>query len=158
MCIIQKRKDDVITMAGMTRSEAREEVFLLLFETEFHNEQTPEEIFALAAEIRGFEAKCKEQQRQYIRHAYFGVREKCDEIDERISHHASGWRADRIAPVPRNILRLCVFEMLYVEDVPLTVAINEAIELTKKFGEEKAKSFVNGVLNGIKAEIEADKH
>ncbi len=143
-------------MASMTRSEARETVFCLLFETEFHRDRDPQEIYALAAEVREFEQVCKKQE-SYIRGAYFGVREKLEELDARIAKHSKGWRPDRIAPVSRSILRLCIFEMLYLDDVPLTVALNEAIELAKKFDEEKAKALVNGILNSVKTEIEKER-
>lgn len=139
-------------MAAMTRREAREEAFRLLFETEFHRDEAPEEIYRLAEQAREFEDP------GYIRQVYFGVSEKKEELDRLISEHAKGWRPDRIAPVSRSILRLGVYELLYVEDVPASVAINEAVELTKKFGEEKARSFVNGVLNGVKDALEAARN
>lgn len=136
-------------MATIKRREAREEVFRLLFETEFHKEMTAQDIYALAREDRDFEDD------KYIRRTYFGVREKLEDIDAMIARHANGWRTDRIAPVSRNILRLCVYEMQWGRDVPVVVAVNEAIELDKKFDDPKAKAFVNGVLNGIKNELEA---
>lgn len=136
-------------MAAMKRRDAREEVFRLLFETEFHGEMSPEEIYGLAMEDRDFEND------GYIRETYYGVREKLEEIDTMIARHANGWRTDRIAPVSRNILRLCVYEMKWGKDVPVVVALNEAIELDKKFDDPKAKAFVNGVLNGVKDELEA---
>lgn len=136
-------------MAAMKRRDAREEVFRLLFETEFHGEMSPEEIYSLAMEDRDFEND------GYIRETYYGVREKLAEIDSMIARHANGWRTDRIAPVSRNILRLCVYEMKWGKDVPVIVALNEAIELDKKFDDPKAKAFVNGVLNGVKDELEA---
>ncbi len=138
-------------MAAIKRRDAREEVFRLLFETEFHGEMSPEEIYRLAMEDRDFEDN------RYIRETYFGVREKREELDGVIARHANGWRTDRIAPVSRNILRLCVYEMKWGHDVPVVVALNEAIELDKKFDDPKAKAFVNGVLNGVKNELEAGK-
>ena len=150
-----ERKERIIRMASMTRSEAREEIFYLLFESEFHQDKSPEEILALAAEVRGFCLNCNERQQEYIRRVYFGVQEKREEIDGFISKHSNGWRPDRIAPVSRNILRLCIYEMRYEEDVPAAVALNEAIELTKRFDEPKAKSFVNGILHSVKTELEA---
>ena len=77
-----------------------------------------------------------------------------EELDELINRHAHGWKTSRISKVSRSILRLATFEMLYCEDIPLNVSINEGIELCKEFDEEKAKAFVNGVLNGVKEEIE----
>ncbi len=136
-------------MAAMTRREAREEVFRLLFETEFHRGVPAEEVLSLAADDRGFDST------GYIRQVYLGVQENLAELDALIARHSRGWRPDRITPVSRSILRLGIYEMRYVEDVPPTVAINEAVELTKKFDVEKARSFVNGVLNGVKDELEA---
>lgn len=136
-------------MATMKRHEAREEVFRLLFETEFHGELSPQQIYDLAREDRDFADD------PYIRRTYFGVREKLPEIDAMIARHAKGWRTDRIAPVSRNILRLCVYEMQWGRDVPVAVALNEAIELDKTFDESRARAFVNGVLNGVKEELEA---
>ena len=138
----------------MRRSEAREEVFYLLFESEFQKERSPEEIYELASEVRDFSERANEKQLEYIRRAYFGVCEKREELDAWIARHSNGWRPDRIAPVSRNLLRLCIYEMLCEEDVPNAVAINEAVELTKKFDEPKAKSFVNGILNSVKNELE----
>ncbi len=138
-------------MAAITRSQAREEAFCLLFETEFHGELPPREIFDLALEAREISDLA------YIRTVYFGVQEKKEEIDALISENSKGWRPDRIAPVSRSILRLAIYEMLYVEDVPPSVAINEAVELTKKFDEEKARAFVNGILNSVKNQLAADK-
>lgn len=136
-------------MAAMKRHDAREEVFRLLFETEFHAEMSPQEIYGLARQVRDFEDS------DYIRKAYFGVLEKREEIDAMIARHANGWRVDRIAPVSRNILRLCVYEMRWQDDVPVLAALNEAIELTKTFDEKKARAFVNGILNGVKTELES---
>ena len=141
-------------MASMTRSGAREEIFYLLFESEFQKERSPEEIYALALEARDLTERTNARQAEYIRRVYLGICEKKQELDELIARHSERWRPDRIAPVSRNLLRLCIYEMLYEEDVPVTVAINEAVELTKKFDEPKAKSFVNGILNSVKTQLE----
>ena len=138
----------------MKRSEAREEVFYLLFESEFRKDRTSQEIFDLASEVRELPERTNQRQLEYIQRVYFGIGEKKTELDEMIAQHSNGWRPDRIAPVSRNLLRLCIYEMLYEEDVPVTVAINEAVELTKKFDDPKAKSFVNGILNSVKNQLE----
>ena len=138
----------------MKRSEAREEVFYLLFESEFQKDRTSQEIFDLASEVRELPERTNQRQLEYIQRVYFGIGEKKTELDEMIAQHSNGWRPDRIAPVSRNLLRLCIYEMLYEEDVPVTVAINEAVELTKKFDDPKAKSFVNGILNSVKNQLE----
>ena len=133
---------------AINRREAREAVFELLFETEFKCDEAAEDIFALSTDNREIESN------DYIRGVYFGVCEKKEELDELINRHANGWKTGRISRVSRSILRLCVYEFLYCEDIPLTVSINEAIELCKKFDQEEARPFVNGVLNGIKEELD----
>ena len=78
-----------------------------------------------------------------------------DVIDDKIREFAANWQWDRISVVERNILRIAVYEMLFVDDIPYSVTINEAVELSKKFDDEKARPFVNGVLNSIKNALEA---
>ncbi len=138
-------------MAELTRKNAREEAFRLLFETEFRNEADAEAIYALAGEHREL------PENAYVRKVYFGVREHLEEIDEKITKHSDGWKAARITPVSRSAMRLCIYEMLFMEDIPAVVSINEAIDLVKKYDDLKMKSFVNGVLNGVKNEIEAEE-
>ena len=84
----------------------------------------------------------------------FGIYEKTEEIDSLIGKHSNGWRPDRMSRLSRSVLRMCVYEMLY-EDVPHTVSINEAIEICKKFDDDKARPFINGILNSVKQELEA---
>ena len=136
-------------MAAMTRKEAREEAFRLLFETEFRASDSPDEIYALSTDNR------EVAENAYIKQVYFGVREHLQEIDEMILRHAKGWKPERITPVSRSAIRLCIYEMLYMKDIPMAVSLNEAIELVKKFDDAKVRAFVNGVLNGAKDEIEA---
>ena len=78
-----------------------------------------------------------------------GTLAHASEIDQLITTHASNWDLKRMAVVDRNILRLGVFELLYVEDVPPTVCINEAIELAKRFGDEESPKFINGILDAV---------
>lgn len=136
----------------MTRKEAREEAFRLLFETEFHNEADPSAIYALATEDREL------SENAYVKTVYFGVREHLEEIDAMIMRHSKGWKTGRITPVSRSAIRLCIYEMLYMEDIPSAVSLNEAIELVKQFDDPKMKAFVNGLLNGAKNEIEATRN
>lgn len=127
------------------RRQAREEVFRLLYETEFHEGETPEEIWTRALETRELDATDP-----YLRRTYFGVMEHLDEIDELIGRHAKGWKTRRLSRVSRAVLRLGTYEVAFAGKMPAPVAINEAVELTKKFDEPRARSFVNGVLNAIK--------
>lgn len=138
-------------MAGMTRKEARQEAFQLLFETEFRTDVTPDEIYALSKEDRDF------ADNDYVKTVYFGVREKLEEIDAMIMRHSNGWKPSRITAVSRSAMRLCIYEMKFMEEIPMAVSINEAIELVKTFDDAKMRAFVNGVLNGAKSEIEAER-
>ena len=78
-----------------------------------------------------------------------GVIKNLDKIDDKISLSASNWSIERMAVVDRNILRMSVFELFYITDIPVKVTINEAIEIAKRFGEEESGSFVNGILDRI---------
>lgn len=128
-----------------TRSEARECAFSLVFQfgagvgdTEFLIEQLTEE-----------KPECVDNL-AYIRAAAEGVAANTEEIDRKIAQALPANRGiTRLSKVVTAILRLAVYEMLYIEDVPDKVAINEAVELAKKFGEEDAPKFVNGVLSGV---------
>ena len=136
-------------MATMTRKEAREEAFRLLFETEFRGEEaTPDAIFAISQENREVAAN------EYVKAVYFGVREHLAEIDEIIVRHSNGWKPSRISAVSRSAVRLCIYEMKYMDDIPAAVSINEAIELVKTYDDPKMRTFVNGVLHGAKVELE----
>ncbi|MBE6701887.1 MAG: transcription antitermination factor NusB [Ruminococcaceae bacterium] len=133
----------------MNRHEAREAVFALLFETEFRTDESKEEIYACSVENRELPPDDA-----YIHDTYFGVHEHLEEIDGMINKYAKGWKTSRLSKVTRSILRLSVYELLYLRhEIPESVSLNEAIELCKKFDEDKARAFLNGVLNSIKNEI-----
>lgn len=135
---------------AMTRREQREATFELLFEREFRLEEGAEEIFALSTENRDIDA-IKEK---YIKNTYFGVVEHEVEIDALITEAANGWKVSRLSKTTRSALRLCVYEMMFCDDIPNTVSINEALELVKKYDEPKSRAFTNGVLNNIKDKLE----
>ena len=86
----------------------------------------------------------------YALDVFVGLSDAC------IGEHAHGWKTSRMTKLSRSILRLAVYEMLFEEEIPYSVSINEAVELTKKFDDEKARPFVNGILNSIKTKLEAD--
>ena len=75
-------------------------------------------------------------------------------IDDLLSRHAKGWRTDRLSRVSRAVLRLGAYEVVYADKIPAPIAINEAVELAKKFDDPKARAFINGVLNAVKDELE----
>lgn len=136
-------------MAELTRKEAREKAFELLFETEFHGSEDPQTVYDLAADHREF------ANNEYVKEIYFGVRERLDLLDAMIEKHSDGWKVGRISLVSRSIIRLCIYEMMYREDIPNAVSLNEAVELVKKYDDPKMRPFVNGLLNGVKNELEA---
>ena len=86
-----------------------------------------------------------------------GVEEKMGDIDARLEESSDNWSVSRMPVVDRSILRIAVYEMLYVDDVPVSVAINEAVELAKAFGgEDESPRFVNGVLGKIARRLESE--
>ena len=131
------------------RRAAREAVLALLFETEYHQGEDPETILNRAVEARDIDVTDK-----YIRAEYLGIMENLTAIDTLLGRHARGWRTDRLSRVSRAVLRLGAYEMVYADKIPAPIAINEAVELAKKFDDPKARAFVNGVLNAIKNELE----
>ena len=131
----------------MNRSAARENAFILLFEAECRSDETALEIFEYAENFREFEID------EYVKKVFFGVHERKKEITELVEPALVGWNKKRISPVSRAIISLAVYEMLAMEDVPALVAINEAVELSKKYDDEKVFTFVNGVLNAVATEL-----
>jgi N utilization substance protein B len=82
-----------------------------------------------------------------------GVLEHCSELDRLIERYSENWRLDRINLVERNILRMAIFELLFCEEIPPKVTINEAIDLGKRYGSEDSGSFINGILDRIQHEV-----
>jgi len=119
----------------------------LLFESEFRADESSTEIFAISREDREIPADA------YVEKAYFAIFEKREEIDSMIGNHAKGWKTNRLSKLSRSILRLAVYEMMFETEIPYSVSINEAIELAKKYDEDKARPFINGVLNSVKDEL-----
>ena len=144
------KERDAFCMSEIKRREARELVVGLLFEIEFKTDEDVLEIYNLSVEDRDI------PEDDYIKRAYFGVCEHREQIDELIGNNARGWKVSRISKLSRSILRLSVYEMLFEEKIPKSVSINEAVELTKKFDDPKAKAFVNGILNSVKNELEGN--
>lgn len=129
----------------MTRRDLRENTFLLLFQNDFHAPEEMEEQMKLYLELPDME-KFSEAEKLEIKTRAKKAIEKSAELDEKINEVAEGWKSSRMGKVELTILRLALFEILFDEDVPQGVAINEAVELAKKFGGDDAPSFVNGIL------------
>jgi N utilization substance protein B len=90
--------------------------------------------------------------REFARELVCGVAERCSELDELIARHARNWRVSRMAAVDRNVLRLAVYELLRGE-TPVSVVLDQAIELARRFGDEPSPAFVNGVLDAVAQEL-----
>ena len=127
----------------MTRREIREQIFQILFRLEFYQEEELSEQLCYETED-GTEADSR-----YIQDKIRAVADKVEEIDGIINAAAKGWKTKRMAKVDLTLIRLAVYEMKYEEDIPTGVAINEAVELAKKYGADGSPSFVNGVLARI---------
>ncbi|HXX34468.1 MAG TPA: transcription antitermination factor NusB [Thermodesulfobacteriota bacterium] len=95
----------------------------------------------------------QEKADEFLRRLVLGVLEHCRELDRLIEQHLENWRLDRINVIDRNILRMALFELLYCEDIPPKVTINEAIDLGKRYGSEDSGSFINGILDRIQNEV-----
>ena len=128
----------------MTRTTIREHIFKLLFRYMFHdNSEFDEQIRLYFAELPD---NTSEQELQYIQDKTESIIALIPDIDEKINAVSYGWPISRIGKAELSILRLAVYEMLYDDDIPVNVAIDEAVELAKKYGADNAYSFVNGVL------------
>jgi len=128
----------------MSRRELREQIFKLLFRVEFNaKDEIPEQTQLFFEEE---ENQADVADTAYISEKLDKIVEKLEELDETINSKVKGWDTARMGKVDLTILRLAVYEILFDEDIPTGVAINEAVELAKKFGQDTSASFVNGVL------------
>ena len=147
----------------MKRRELRETIFILLFISQFYDaekdldEQLDLYIEDLKSDASMIEYKTtvKAEDESYIRTKYKAIAEKIPEIDALLNQVSDGWRTKRMAKADLNILRLAVYEVKYDEQVPAGVAINEAVELAKVYGEDGSPKFINGILGKIAKESEA---
>ncbi len=129
----------------MTRREMRKNMFCLMFQKEFYCEDE----YDRQREIYLDEQSVSEEERQEIDDRWKDLIGNLEEIDAKISAHSKGWKLDRIAKAELAILRLAVYEALYDDEVPVGVAVNEAVELAKMYGEDNGAAFVNGILGKI---------
>ena len=128
----------------MGRRELREQIFKLLFRVEFHEkEDMPEQLVLFLEEA---EEEMTEQEERYIAGKYEKIKEKLSELDDLLNSRTEKWTTDRIGKAELTILRLAVYEILFDEEVPVGVAINEAVELAKRYGQDESSGFVNGIL------------
>ena len=127
----------------MKRSEIREHIFKLVFCGEFHESaEIPEQVRIYFEEL----SEVTETEHQYMTDKFEKIKDKISEIDKKIDEVAQGWKTGRMGKAELAILRVAVYEMLFDEEVPVKVAINEAVELAKKYGGDESPAFVNGIL------------
>ena len=128
----------------MGRHEQREQLFKLLFRIEFNSlEDMPEQIKLF---FQDEETEYTQKTVDAISEKYEKIQEKLPEIDKLLDEKVEGWNTSRMGKVELTVLRIAVFEMVFDDDVPATVAINEAIEIAKVYGQETSGGFVNAVL------------
>lgn len=127
----------------MSRSELREHIFIMLFRIEFNNEEEMKEQEKLYFDLL---EPVSEKEQEYILNKYKAIVDKLSEIDKVLNELSTGWKTSRMNRVDLTILRLAIYEVKWDEDVPTAVAINEAVELAKKYSSDSGPSFVNGVL------------
>ena len=140
----------------MTRKRIRENLYIMLFQTNFYEDSDHTQQAEIYLEdlsdpdaTKKANAELKDRFEQVLSHL--------EEIDKKIEEKSKGWVLSRIAKVDLTILRLAVFEMVYDEQVPAGVAINEAVELSKKYGTDKSYRFVNGILASIAKELSKEE-
>ena len=130
----------------MKRREQREQIFALLFRVEFNTpEEMDEQVSMYVDEMKEVEP-LSEKDEEYIIGTYKKILERIEEIDGILNEASKTWKTSRMSRVDLTVLRLAVYEMKFDEDIPEKVAINEAVELAKKYGGDESPAFVNGVL------------
>ena len=140
----------------MTRRQIREEIFKIIFQADFHaQEDLPEQVDLFLQDESDPEKETEEfpvksdkelEQEKYIADKSSDIFAHVEEIDAIIDEAVEGWKTSRMAKVDLSLIRLAVYEILFDDDIPFKVAVNEAVELAKKYGTDESSSFVNGVL------------
>lgn len=140
-------------MASLSRSALREHIFRIVFSSEFRKEDDTKEFIRLYTdnlfEENGDSVQLSDEDSLYIRDKSEQIILMCPEEDKLIVENSKGWSSSRIGKAEMAILRLAIYEIIYDEDIPQNVAINEAVELAKKYGDEQAPGFINGILSSI---------
>jgi N utilization substance protein B len=131
----------------MGRHEQREQVFKLLFRVEFNlPEDMPEQVRLFTEDN---EEVPLQKDADYIQQRFAEILEKLPEIDKLVNEHAEGWNTQRMGKVELTVLRLAIYEIMFDKDIPDSVAINEAVEIAKTYGQSASGGFVNAVLAKI---------
>lgn len=145
----------------MKRSEQREAIFKLLFMALFNEQEEMPEKMEFYLDTMEDDSEEENEliptagEAAYIKEKYQLIQEKIPEIDELLNANSKGWKTNRMSKVDLTILRLAVYEVKFDDRVPTGVAINEAVEIAKRFGGDESASFINGILGKIARENEA---
>ena len=135
----------------MTRTQEREQAFVMIFEKEFNGDVDIDELFSYAYESESFEKSLFTE--SLVKMTF----ENIAEVDAVIEKYSIGWKKSRLPKVSLAILRLAVCEIMFVSSVPSSVSVNEAVELAKKYATESDASFINGVLGTYLREKDSDE-
>ena len=130
----------------MSRREQREQIFKILFGVEFHSADELEEQIGLYMEDLG---DIRKKDADYMTGKVRSIVEHMDEIDGMINQASKNWKTTRMAKAELSILRLAAYEIKYEDDIPVSVSVNEAVELAKLYGSDHGPAFVNGILSGM---------
>lgn len=133
----------------MSRKNAREVAFKVIFELAFQNEENAKELFENFMSASDEKYDITEEDNSYVSEIVQGIQSNESSIDEKIKSHLKDWNFERISKVDIAILRLAIYEIIYRSDIPCKVSVNEAVELAKIFSDESSPAFINGILAEI---------
>lgn len=133
----------------MNRRNARKNAFFLVFQMDFNKQDHFEEVKELFFDQQ---QQIDESEKEFILKEAEGTKEHLEEIDQVISQKAKKWSKERMSKVDLAILRLAIYEIYFSNEIPYSVAVNEAVELAKKFSTEESPAFINGILGSIVSE------
>ena len=135
-------------MSGkLSRSEQREQILQLVYEKSFHDEPV-DELLELANIARDYVPT------GFVSNEISGIENNIEKIDEKIAQNCKNWAFSRIPRVPLCIMRIAVYELMFCDDIDTAVAINEAVELAKKYASDDDKAYINGVLGVISRDLQ----
>lgn len=135
------------------RKDTRKNAMELMFQMEIQNDFSDEAIEKFQ-ELNSLTVK----QRDYMSLLFRNIEERLEKVDTVIEENAENWRIQRLAKVDLSILRIALIEMFYVEEVPIAVAINEAVSLAKIYGSDNSAKFINGILGTVARKIQGNKN
>ena len=129
----------------MDRSLAREIAMKMLYAASLGGEESMTDILEQSEQADTL----ADSDKTFLENLVFGVRERQEELDGVISQYAQGWALNRLAKVDLTILRMAIYEILYMPEIPVGATVNEAVELSKRFCEDKSPGFINGILGSV---------